>query len=141
MGQRGAIGSPSRCSTGATNQAGGRQGVWVEAMSRAWRLDDAMERAGTTMSALSSRCRVSKSALYRFAAGRDIRISVLERIAAALDVSPAWLVWGIDAKRLTPGALLVTGDVLDERTRQWVEDVRRECPGVVVVFGPEQRCG
>ena len=141
MGQRGAIGSPSGCSTGATNQAGGRQGVWVEAMSRAWRLDDAMERAGTTMSALSSRCRVSKSALYRFAAGRDIRISVLERIAAALDVSPAWLVWGIDAKRLTPGALLVTGDVLDERTRQWVEDVRRECPGVVVVFGPEQRCG
>lgn len=104
-------------------------------MSRAWRLDDAMERAGTTMSALSSRCRVSKSALYRFAAGRDIRISVLERIAAALDVSPAWLVWGIDAKRLTPGALLVTGDVLDERTRQWVEDVRRECPGAVVVFG------
>ena len=80
------------------------------------------------MSALSSRCRVSKSALYRFAAGRDIRISVLERIAAALDVSPVWLVWGID-KRLTPGALLVTGDVLDERTRQWVEDVRRNALG------------
>jgi len=140
MGQRGTIG-PSRCSTGATNQAGGRQGVWVEAMSRAQRLYTALDLAKLTMHGLASKCCVSRTALYRFAAGRDIRISVLERIAAALDVSPAWLVWGIDAKRLTPGALLVTGDVLDERTRQWVEDVRRECPGVVVVFGPEQRCG
>ena len=71
------------------------------------------------MSALSSRCRAS--ALYRFAAGRDIRISVLERIAAALDVSPVcW--WGIDAKRLTPGALPRHWRCLDERTRQWVED-------------------
>ena len=110
-------------------------------MSRAQRLYTALDLAKLTMHGLASKCCVSRTALYRFAAGRDIRISVLERIAAALDVSPARLVWGIDAKRLTPGALLVTGDVLDERTRQWVEDVRRECPGVVVVFGPEQRCG
>jgi transcriptional regulator with XRE-family HTH domain len=104
-------------------------------MSRAARLDEAMERAGVvSMQRLASLCCVSKSSLYRFSQGSDVRLSVLERLAHALKVSPAWLAWGLDVKRLGEGALVVRGDVLDPATIAWVEDVRRTVPGAVVVF-------
>lgn len=103
-------------------------------MSRRARLDAAMERAGLSMHSLSSRSKLSRTSLYKFLRGVDIRLSVLERLAKALDVSPAWLAWGIDAQKLSEGALRVSGDVLDPITAQWVEDVRREVPGAVVVF-------
>lgn len=108
-------------------------------MSRAARLDEAMDRAGVaSMQRLASLCRVSRSALYRFAQGSDVRLSVLERIAHTLNVSPAWLAWGLDVERLGEGALVVHGDVLDPMTVAWVDDVRREVPGAVVVFEQAQ---
>jgi len=103
-------------------------------MSRAVRMDEAMDRAGLGIQRLSSLCRVSKSALYRFAQGSDVRLSVLERLAHALKVSPAWLAWGLEVARLGEGALVVRGDVLDPVTVAWVDDVRRAIPGATVVF-------
>jgi len=63
-----------------------------------------------------------------------MRLSVIERIATALNVSPAWLAWGLEVERIAEGALIVRGDVLDPMTVAWVEDVRREVPDAVVVF-------
>lgn len=103
-------------------------------MSRGARLDEAMQRAGICMQRLASLSRVSKSAIYRFVASADVRLSVLERIAKALNVSPAWLAWGLDVQTIGQGALVVRGDVLDPMTLAWVDDVRREVPGALVVF-------
>lgn len=103
-------------------------------MSRGARLDEAMQRAGLCMQRLASLSRVSKSAIYRFAASTDVRLSVLERIAQALNVSPAWLAWGLDVQTIGQGALVVRGDVLDPVTLAWVADVRRAAPSAVVVF-------
>jgi len=108
-------------------------------MSRAARLDEAMERAGVvSMQRLAALCRVSKSALYRFSQGSDVRLSVLERLAHALKVSPAWLAWGLEAEKLGEGALVVRGDVLDPATVAWVDDVRRAAPKALVVFQNQQ---
>lgn len=107
-------------------------------MNRGARLDEAMQRAGLCMQRLASRSRVSRSAIYRFAASTDVRLSVLERIAKALNVSPAWLAWGLEVERIADGALIVRGNVLDPMTVAWVEDVRREVPGAVVVFEQAQ---
>ena len=106
-------------------------------MSRAARLDHAMERAGLSMQGLSSLCKLSRTALYKVAHGSDVRLSVIERIATALDVSPAWLAWGLEVEKIAEGALVVRGDVLDPMTITWVDDVRREVPGAVVVFQTE----
>ena len=107
-------------------------------MSRATRLDQAMERAGLNLKELSSQCRVCRTSIYEFCQGSDVRLSVIERIAQALNVSPAWLAWGLEVEKIAEGALVVRGDVLDPMTVAWVDDVRWEVPGAVVVFEQAQ---
>ena len=107
-------------------------------MSRAARLDHAMERAGFNLKELSSQCRVCRTSIYEFCQGSDMRLSVIERMATALNVSPAWLAWGLEIEKIAEGALVVRGNVLDPMTVAWVDDVRREVPGVVVVFEQAQ---
>jgi len=106
-------------------------------MNRAERLDAAMSRAGINLKDLSSLCRVCRTSIYEFCQGSDVRLSVIERMAKALNVSPAWLAWGLEVERIAEGALVVRGDVLDPMTVAWVDDVRREVPGAVVVFQTE----
>jgi len=103
-------------------------------MNRAERLDAAMSRAGVNLKTLSSLCRVCRTSIYEFCQGSDVRLSVIERMATALNVSPAWLAWGLEVEKIADGALVVRGDVLDPMTVAWVEDVRREVPEAVVVF-------
>lgn len=103
-------------------------------MNRAERLDAAMSRAGVNLKTLSSLCRVCRTSIYEFCQGSDVRLSLIERMATALNVSPAWLAWGLEVEKIADGALVVRGDVLDPMTVAWVEDVRREVPEAVVVF-------
>ena len=63
-----------------------------------------------------------------------MRLSVIERMATALNVSPAWLAWGLEIEKIAEGALVVRGNVLDPVTVAWVDDVRRAIPGATVVF-------
>jgi predicted transcriptional regulator len=107
-------------------------------MSRAERLDAAMSRAGVNLKSLSSLCRVCRTSIYEFCQGSDVRLSVIERMATALNVSPAWLAWGLEVEKIADDALVVRGDVLDPMTIAWVDDVRREVPGAVVVFEQAQ---
>lgn len=81
-------------------------------MSRAARLDQAMERAGFNLKELSSQCRVCRTSIYEFCQGSDVRLSVIERMATALNVSPAWLAWGLEVEKIAEGALVVRGNSL-----------------------------
>ncbi len=85
---------------------------------------------------LARAAKVSGSAIFNFANGSDIRLSVAERLARALGVSAPWLAFGIDVEPLTnAAALFVRVDcVLNPQSVAWVEDLRRILPDLPVVF-------
>lgn len=106
-------------------------------MSRGERLRQALKDKNWSIDEFSRRSNVSHTTLHKFAAGRDVRLSTVERIAQALGVSASWLVYGVTVQKMKRcPALRVTGDPLNPHLVTFVEDVRRSFPELPIIFAP-----
>ncbi len=106
-------------------------------MTRGERLKHALKLQRWTIVELARRSTASYETIRNVIANKDVTVSMLERIARALGVSPAWLAFGVDVRKMKRcPALSVTGDPLDPEIIAFVEDVRRSCPDLPIVFTP-----
>ncbi len=93
------------------------------------RLRWARKERGLKQVQLSDRAAVDRKTLYNLEKDRtdgNIGLHVVERLAWALDVSPSWLAFGVDAKKAQADELL---RALVERKREWLtaaQELERE---------------
>ena len=104
-------------------------------MSRGERLRQALKDKNWSIDEFSRRSNVSHTTLHKFAAGRDVRLSTVEGIAHSLGVSVSWLAFGVEVQKMKRcQALRVIGNPLNPELVTFVEDVRRSCPELPIVF-------
>lgn len=108
-------------------------------MTRAERVRLCMRRGRVTWEKLCSESSLSRSSLKKVLSGADCRASTWERLAAALDVSPAWLMFGYqvasqDVKKDT--VLTLTVDPLicgDGNLQRFARELQKGFPNNPVV--------
>lgn len=103
-----------------------------------------MQRRGLTWHAVCSMSSLSRSALKKLFDGADCRVNTWERLAKALDVAPAWLLFGLQLQGHEVGpdtVITLTIDPLvcgDGNLQRFVRELGRGFPSarlLVVVDG------
>lgn len=108
-------------------------------MTRAERVRLCMKRGRTTWHKLCRDASVSESSLFRILAGSDCRVSTWEKLARALDVSPAWLMFGLQVagQAVSADALLtVTIDPVvcgDGGLQRFTRELQKGFPSAQIV--------
>ena len=86
----------SNTSTGNEQASQSASGRDEQESTLGWRLRKRRKELGWTQTELAEKVGTSQAVIQKIENGKSLRPRILEEIAAALDVKPAWLMFGVE---------------------------------------------